>query len=59
MAKLGKRMGDALGIQFVGGKWARIGGSTDLLAAMGLVVGQGVLRQRGRWAETWGYGSWA
>ena len=54
MAKLGKRMGDALNISFVGGKWARIGGSTDLLTAMGLVIGQGVLRQRGRWATDMG-----
>eukprot|EP00966_Prymnesium_polylepis_P272302 6291069-Prymnesium_polylepis.2 len=43
------KWGAALGIDAgVAGKWARIGGSTDLLDAMGADEGRALLKQRGR-----------
>ena len=56
MAALGRRWAEALGLELegVGGKWARIGCATDVMDAMGLVEGAGILRQRGRWRKDLG-----
>ena len=56
MAALGTRWALALGLDTagVGGKWARIGGATDIMDAMGVAEGAGILRQRGRWRQDLG-----
>ena len=52
--QLGQRVAKLLGIEHVGGKWARIGGATDLMDALGPALGEAALRQRGRWARDMG-----
>eukprot|EP00966_Prymnesium_polylepis_P141199 3260933-Prymnesium_polylepis.1 len=56
MAALGQRIAARVGLdtQGVGGKWARIGGATDIMDALGPEEGRAVLRQRGRWQRDLG-----
>ena len=56
MAALGKRIARAVGIdpQGVKAQWARVGGSTDLMDALGPEQGRAMLRQRGRWKRDLG-----
>ena len=56
MAALGQRIATSVGLDTrgVGGKWARIGGSTDIMDALGPEEGRAVLRQRGRWQRDLG-----